>query len=835
MKRRRKPLEISTFPFLAVLLCAMGSLILVLLVMDRKAKLGAREKAVSATLRAAADAEQQAAARRAELERLLQEKKAEQKAEWEKKREALHTKLITEQQALQLQMQQLREKMTLAAARLRMEQEQSGELKTQVEKGRETLQGETAALTATTQSADDAQKRTEQEKAALARMTNDLVVLERALRDLKEARDRERQTYSVVPYNGKRGESRRPLYIECSGKQVIFYPDKKPVEILGREEEVRLEVARHVARQRAQLAAAKMPVQQTPYLMLLVRPDGIFTYYAIQAALSGYDVQFGYELIDADWILDFPEENQPGTQPWQTLAKQPETEPLAPATANDRKVHGVQFHKELLGQEIASGQDGGATATPGTRASLPGGRGGGAGRANPNSPTAIGPPVTVEDGSNGSANGGGSGSGRRGSGGPVEPQLPWAIIAFGSPLPGRGSPIGSPGAEDGLAPRGGGSGSGGRGSGAPVEPQLPWAIIAFGSPLPGRGSSVGSPGAVQGASARGGGSGSSSAGGAAGEPQLPWAIIAFGSPLPSPGSGRVSGVSTSGSFGPGLDGRGVGSRTSPSGVNGGTGNTNAPPGQALAQGSPRRQEGDGPELQPSQSSSATGAPSGNVTATRSPNGNATPAAGDPNLPPLAANVSAKPSGNATAGSQDATAPQGPNDLNLPPLPSTNGSRAQAGNASGGSSGGIGGGSGEPGSGDVQTQDILRPLAATTANNSRPAPLRTAHLSGDRSYVIFIECKASSVVLYPSQREYPLTALTGATNPLVETVQQMIERKQSGVRPGDMPYRPQLRFLVRPETLRTYWSVYPLFDALPVQKTRHNLTPEEDVRTLVTGN
>src|SRR5581483_2257984 len=45
MRRPRHKLEVSTFPFLAVLLCAMGSLILFLLVMDRRAKLVARNKA----------------------------------------------------------------------------------------------------------------------------------------------------------------------------------------------------------------------------------------------------------------------------------------------------------------------------------------------------------------------------------------------------------------------------------------------------------------------------------------------------------------------------------------------------------------------------------------------------------------------------------------------------------------------------------------------------------------------------------------------------------------------------------------------------------------------
>lgn len=46
--KKRKKLEVSTFPFLAVLLCTMGSLILLLLVIDKKAKKAALEKAYEA-------------------------------------------------------------------------------------------------------------------------------------------------------------------------------------------------------------------------------------------------------------------------------------------------------------------------------------------------------------------------------------------------------------------------------------------------------------------------------------------------------------------------------------------------------------------------------------------------------------------------------------------------------------------------------------------------------------------------------------------------------------------------------------------------------------------
>ena len=47
MRRRRRHLEVSTFPFLAVLLCTMGSLILLLLVLDRRAKIAAQRKAIN--------------------------------------------------------------------------------------------------------------------------------------------------------------------------------------------------------------------------------------------------------------------------------------------------------------------------------------------------------------------------------------------------------------------------------------------------------------------------------------------------------------------------------------------------------------------------------------------------------------------------------------------------------------------------------------------------------------------------------------------------------------------------------------------------------------------
>src|SRR6516164_2368757 len=73
MRRPRQRLQVQTFPFLAVLLCAMGSLILLLLVIDRRAKAVARAKAMQAIARLTEEEKQAEARRKAELERRRQE------------------------------------------------------------------------------------------------------------------------------------------------------------------------------------------------------------------------------------------------------------------------------------------------------------------------------------------------------------------------------------------------------------------------------------------------------------------------------------------------------------------------------------------------------------------------------------------------------------------------------------------------------------------------------------------------------------------------------------------------------------------------------------------
>lgn len=316
-RRRAKRLEVSTFPFLAVLLCTMGSLLLVMLVMDRKAKLAKLQQAELALTQSedakAAQEQEHAdrlAARGEEQERLDREAKEK----WEGKRTAIHTRLTEEQRHLQARLEAQRQELLAAAARLQAEEagakSRVGELTT----ARDTLAGLRQSVAQLTAQSSQTQSVAEEGNKRIAEMTRRLQELEAALALLKAAREQQKKTVSVVPYFGKQGTNLRPLYVECSAAGLIFHPDKKTVaaELPG--------PLRAEFEQRFAWHKQGQPESQ-PYVLFLIRPNGIEGYYAAKEALPRSDCQFGYEMVDADWALEAPADALP--PPNQQLVTNP--------------------------------------------------------------------------------------------------------------------------------------------------------------------------------------------------------------------------------------------------------------------------------------------------------------------------------------------------------------------------------------------------------------------------------------------------------------------------------------------------------------------------------
>ncbi|HVS39438.1 MAG TPA: hypothetical protein VMS17_28025 [Gemmataceae bacterium] len=715
MRRRRHKLQVSTFPFLAVLLCAMGALLLVLLVMDRRAHDAARARLEQATRHAAEEAARDAEARRAARE---QEREAARAAREQRQQEAEaeHAHLESQIAEAQGQTQSVRAQFAQAADRLRAEQAEEAGLQQKIDAAHAQEETEQKAILQVRNEETKDAAASEASRKEREQMTAELAAMERALADLKTAREKQQKTYSVVPYNGKRGDSRRPLYIECAGDQLIFHPDRLSLPESRIATDAQQEVQARLARQKEQLPPDQAAAF-APYLMLLVRPDGVVSYYRLREALRGLKVDFGYEFIDADWALDFPaDDGTARAQAWMAPAK-------PPAAAS--------------------------SATPPGK-----------------------PPIGVKPDFGPIASAGTSAAGELGVAGPVEPAgTPGGLgRPTGGALetPGVGAP-----AEGADRPAAAGLSVGGAarvtpGASAEPGPADGQAGSQYGALTPDtagpRGSS-GSPG--QGAAGRPSIAGSSAGGPASAGP--PSVAGSSGSPPSGLTTEQALATAGSGSNGP--------ANTSPP--------VPGPPPSAAAE----------------PNGAATRAPQSTGSPNESQNGGSAAAvrgAGGPTdgLPPVASPATAAAAAKATPAPLHPAAADGTDDdpfLRAPPPP-------------------------------------LLP------NSSRPAPtMRPARLSGDRDWIIYVECKPEGVVIYPTQLLIPASALANPSvgNPLMQTIQQLISRKQATVRPGDAPYRPEVRFLVHPDAGRAYHLAYPLLDGLAAPKTAQPLTPDDDVSAIVT--
>ncbi|MBI1913217.1 MAG: hypothetical protein HYS12_00410 [Planctomycetes bacterium] len=296
--RRRNQLRPDTFPFLAVLLCTMGSLILVLMILDRRARLAARDRAEEAWARAEKEEAEETA-------RLRRQQETHRLARLEHHRFQV-TRLTTQEKELRAEYERVRSRLEATLRSLHEgEQEEAGlaqrrfDTAKQLEQARQGLAGRKERLV-------QVERRSGEIRTERERLSADLLRLEESLTQLRQQRQREQRTWSVVPYVGRRGRNSRPFYLECTSSGLIFHPDHLTLDSsrVGMEPLVK-EVKRRID-QRRQATPAGDPSAQ-PYWLLLVRPDGILHYYVALAALKALDVEYGYEFVDADWILDFPD------------------------------------------------------------------------------------------------------------------------------------------------------------------------------------------------------------------------------------------------------------------------------------------------------------------------------------------------------------------------------------------------------------------------------------------------------------------------------------------------------------------------------------------------
>lgn len=335
--RRSTTPAVTLFPFLAVLICAMGALILLLLITTRRIRQQSVERAtelaeVPAAVEPAApppvepdtEASPEPAAPESAADsfddpewisephlpapfpaaELHERRMAELREEWERTVEGL------ERQQAQLRATLEELESSLSDDERREQSQQSA-----LEMAWRQLE-ETEALVESA--------RRDRDSLALrqSQLENDIRARQARLQEVIDQQSEAAGRFEVLPFDGQSGTTRRPILIECTEHGFLFLsdgvmltpndvngftPEQNPL-LAGAEALLSYWQARELSSRNTDDPTGR------PYVLLIVRPGGTLAYYIARRLLEPLKEPFGYELVTDEKFV------APETDPQATAA-----------------------------------------------------------------------------------------------------------------------------------------------------------------------------------------------------------------------------------------------------------------------------------------------------------------------------------------------------------------------------------------------------------------------------------------------------------------------------------------------------------------------------------
>ena len=144
----------------------------------------------------------------------------------------------------------------------------------------------------------------------LGQVRREIVSAERDLADARQAAAARQPSYAIIPFEGPNQTHRRPMYIECTPQAIILQPEGVTLTVDDFEGPMGpgnpLAAAMRAAREYLLMHGGFDPATSgEPYPLLVVRPGGIIAFYEARAAMKSWATDFGYELVNDDWKLQY--------------------------------------------------------------------------------------------------------------------------------------------------------------------------------------------------------------------------------------------------------------------------------------------------------------------------------------------------------------------------------------------------------------------------------------------------------------------------------------------------------------------------------------------------
>jgi len=282
MRRRplRKPsVSVSLFPFLAVLICTMGAMIVLLVLVVQQARVNADTIT------------EEMAQQQREKEQAEQASQLEEQEDLDWRREIL---------------QQQRAELTSQLADRRLALSHLEDHIRRLEQRWKQLQAEAAELARLRDTGGQDQASI---RSKLALIEAEIETERKRLEEARQEAEKRHRSFTIIAYRGPNGTRRRPIYIECRQSGIVIHPEGvvlQPADFAGPLGPGNpLDAALRTIREHWARVGGDAH-QAEPYPLLIVRPDGAIAYSMARAAMASWDDEFGYELVDADMSLNYP-------------------------------------------------------------------------------------------------------------------------------------------------------------------------------------------------------------------------------------------------------------------------------------------------------------------------------------------------------------------------------------------------------------------------------------------------------------------------------------------------------------------------------------------------
>jgi len=280
-QKRNQQYAVSLFPFLAVLVCTLGVLIVMLVMAVQAADVEGRER------------RDEVAQQNQQQLKSAQERRA--LAEFES------AAILSVRGDLTQRLQEAKGDRSYLEQQIKNTNRQAEDLLKQIA-NLNALMEDNAVEAAQAKADPDADDE-------LERLKSEVVAAKQSLEKLREDKSFETQNeYAIVPFTGSGGTHRQPIFVECLRDGLVLQPYN--IELKRSDFMLPLSIGN-------MLDAALLTVREywekhgladadsKPYPLLVVRPEGAESYGLARRAMKSWDDEFGYELVDSATKLKF--------------------------------------------------------------------------------------------------------------------------------------------------------------------------------------------------------------------------------------------------------------------------------------------------------------------------------------------------------------------------------------------------------------------------------------------------------------------------------------------------------------------------------------------------